>query len=227
MCWCWGYRLRYHFYPRSPCGERRVSDCIHALLAESDVGGHQKQDGVFGISIHALLAESDGILGRRVRHGQQFLSTLSLRRATSDPVTDKAWALISIHALLAESDIYCHCFGASYSISIHALLAESDYRKAADCIPRLLFLSTLSLRRATGAVLVFNGRSVISIHALLAESDTSQVPTRFGIPNFYPRSPCGERPRRVLKCDNRAIISIHALLAESDWARCRAGSTGP
>ena len=34
-----------------------------------------------------------------------FLSTLSLRRATSAPVTDKAWALISIHALLAESDV--------------------------------------------------------------------------------------------------------------------------
>ena len=36
---------------------RKIS--IHALLAESDAGGHQKQDGVFGISIHALLAESD------------------------------------------------------------------------------------------------------------------------------------------------------------------------
>ena len=55
---------------------------IHALLAESDAGGHQKQDGVFGISIHALLAESDspgpdGCTGQPV-----FLSTLSLRRAT-------------------------------------------------------------------------------------------------------------------------------------------------
>ena len=80
----------------------------------------------------------------------QFLSTLSLRRATKITITVDDGTIISIHALLAESDIYCHCFGTSYSnfyprspcgerpgnigsagtarptISIHALLAESD-----------------------------------------------------------------------------------------------------
>ena len=80
--------------------------------------------------------------------------------------------LISIHALLAESDTsQPHCAG-SFAISIHALLAESDpiISSATSC--RWLFLSTLSLRRATCApVAAIGHRLRISIHALLAESD--------------------------------------------------------
>ena len=58
----------------------------------------------------------------------------------------------------------------------------------------ILFLSTLSLRRAT----VFLLRKItitvdISIHALLAESDYTDLDSSYG-----------------------ALISIHALLAESD-----------
>ena len=59
--------IQHNFYPRSPCGERRIQPqravlvppiSIHALLAESDTSLV-----VIGtncvISIHALLAESD------------------------------------------------------------------------------------------------------------------------------------------------------------------------
>ena len=57
-----------HFYPRSPCGERRsTAQCLYNLSA---------------ISIHALLAESDLIIEERRKAAEQFLSTLSLRRAT-------------------------------------------------------------------------------------------------------------------------------------------------
>ena len=58
-----------NFYPRSPCGERRyLINTYHRI---------------FGISIHALLAESDPRKKPlQYAHGQ-FLSTLSLRRATS------------------------------------------------------------------------------------------------------------------------------------------------
>ena len=79
-----------NFYPRSPCGERRRNTpddfcsrgiSIHALLAESDffrsLEGHKTQ-----ISIHALLAESDVIRNFANSLALQFLSTLSLRRAT-------------------------------------------------------------------------------------------------------------------------------------------------
>ena len=81
----------------------------------------------------------------------------------------------------------------------------------------MLFLSTLSLRRATAIdkwdkndFYNFYPRSpcgerhtwqrgsrityVISIHALLAESDKAINISSHGNNNFYPRSPCGERP---------------------------------
>ncbi len=57
-----------------------------------------------------------------------------------------------------------------------------------------LFLSTLSLRRATA--IGRRGRAARG--------------------NFYPRSPCGERQGRVLQDITPAGTSIHALLAESD-----------
>ena len=57
-------------------------------------------------------------------------------------------------------------------ISIHALLAESDGGGLLSCFAKTIFLSTLSLRRATDGLFFFSRRNRISIHALLAESDT-------------------------------------------------------
>ena len=56
-------------------------------------------------------------------------------------------------------------------ISIHALLAESDLLTLSMDVILILFLSTLSLRRATALGLLGWLRVLISIHALLAESD--------------------------------------------------------
>ena len=146
-------------------------------------------------------------------------------------------------------------------ISIHALLAESDLPSEVSTSSTIAFLSTLSLRRATVWRLIFFQKYAISIHALLAESDNifMSKPFRTGLflstlslrratqsraaprrrpSHFYPRSPCGERPtsssftippiiflstlslrratwafRLRLRISN---ISIHALLAESD-----------
>ena len=102
------------------------------------------------------------------------------------------------------------------TISIHALLAESDYSMGRNeksfrgyfyprspCGERLrgwtlningpIFLSTLSLRRATFFLGTLFANIAISIHALLAESDPFRfLPTPCCV-NFYPRSPCGER----------------------------------
>ena len=83
--------------------------------------------------------------------------------------------------------------------------------------------------------------SGISIHALLAESDAPDQRAAHGTSDFYPRSPCGERPAdcAVLvhlydfyprsPCGERQVgkdtykyrqpISIHALLAESDTTK--------
>ena len=123
------------------------------------------------ISIHALLAESDTKNSPALLSNDQFLSTLSLRRATEVAQVIGGRNTISIHALLAESDVVEICSWPSIMISIHALLAESDvklFRQNYECfisIHALLaesdyittitictawkFLSTLSLRRAT------------------------------------------------------------------------------
>ena len=65
-------------------------------------------------------------------------------------------------------------------ISIHALLAESDQSKGSVSMSKYLFLSTLSLRRATLSYYFRKYLFLISIHALLAESDRmcSQPETR-------------------------------------------------
>ena len=102
-----------YFYPRSPCGERRWLRCwqlaardisIHALLAESDLIALFDFPIVPAISIHALLAESDSLAPKPKTKATEFLSTLSLRRATAHNFTTLDNIFISIHALLAESD---------------------------------------------------------------------------------------------------------------------------
>ena len=103
--------------------------------------------------------------------------------------------MISIHALLAESDssnrittqtarhfnprspcgerLVCHLpIPFVMGISIHALLAESD---RVDLFPA--------------------PRAAISIHALLAESDGLLSVPQLSSMDFNPRSPCGERPK--------------------------------
>ena len=102
-----------------------------------------------------------------------FLSTLSLRRATQRSASSLPSMSISIHALLAESDSGYFRFPRLDAISIHALLAESDVSCMLYDTSSLIFLSTLSLRRATLRVLDGSKSSIISIHALLAESDSS------------------------------------------------------
>ena len=80
-----------------------------------------------------------------------------------------------------------------------------------------IFLSTLSLRRATGLAGKVEDAINISIHALLAESDRGAGADRGGpVPHFYLRSPCGERHLCPGAACSNKLISIHALLAESD-----------
>ena len=79
-------------------------------------------------------------------------------------------------------------------ISIHALLAESDFMFSVVFYLENIFLSTLSLRRATTCGGGWNEQP------------------RY----FYPRSPCGERHKLQHSRNSQNIISIHALLAESD-----------
>ena len=124
-----------NFYPRSPCGERRQphvfigqgkSISIHALLAESDVM-LQRFCNPCNISIHALLAESDKVPRRAAKAIKYFYP----------------------RSPCGERRLRRHWHGKPARISIHALLAESDLLGPCRCRTRAIFLSTLSLRRAT------------------------------------------------------------------------------
>ena len=126
------------FYPRSPCGERLFNPLKAFIILT-------------------------------------FLSTLSLRRATvsHQHLSSDFWNFyprspcgerlpinvmsvsavqISIHALLAESDLRVLDGSKSSIISIHALLAESDCTTTITICTASKFLSTLSLRRATDSL---------------------------------------------------------------------------
>ena len=124
---------------------------------------------------------------------------------------------ISIHALLAESDIsqlQCihgrkhfyprspcgerlfrqnyECF--EWIISIHALLAESDgwtLQNHQDTAPISIHALLAESDSLSGSTKPRARR--ISIHALLAESDNQQPAGTTSTTYFYPRSPCGER----------------------------------
>ena len=138
-------------------------------------------------------------------------------------MTELSFPPISIHALLAESDVPVQVGEAVVvKISIHALLAESD--AVVDTVPlaKPKFQSTLSLRRATQSSPAwslptrnFNPRSPCG------ERHHHRRPPMQVRANFNPRSPCGERPVTWMKSPRRPMISIHALLAESDHnGRC-------
>ena len=122
-------------------------------------------------------------------------SLLSLRRATRYVVNQFPVTLISIHALLAESDRFLQRRPTGYAEFLSTLsLRRATQYWATRARAAQLFLSTLSLRRATLPGCPTNSSSYISIHALLAESD--RRPHRQGAMRgayFYPRSPCGER----------------------------------
>ena len=189
------------------------------------------------ISIHALLAESD-IYGKlsAMHHGYFYPRSPCGERLPKQAARQIGQA-ISIHALLAESDNAAGGFFDSMWISIHALLAESDFDGREPSGEFLVFLSTLSLRRATPVRDVIQWEGIflstlslrrattstdhhptsifISIHALLAESDGGPSGQNAVILHFYPRSPCGER-RKSFRARRYPAISIHALLAESD-----------
>ena len=151
---------------------------------------------------------------------EKFLSTLSLRRAT-----------LLLRFRFFESLT-------TYFISIHALLAESDVMHALKLADLVLFLSTLSLRRATQIKQTCRVEISISIHALLAESDPSthqKNPSKlaflstlslrratdkrcqFNGNNGFLSTLSLRRATAIgqLQCIH-GRISIHALLAESD-----------
>ena len=192
--------LSKHFYPRSPCGERRHQQAAHA--------------GAGVISIHALLAESDLCCVSCASATACYFyprSPCGERRCYAQART--CILCISIHALLAESDhapgISLLCGGNFYPRSPcgerHVLANSATFKE--------LFLSTLSLRRATLAFLpAWRNRTVFLSTLSLRRATRNTIRPMRELPDFYPRSPCGERrsrPRLLSGC--RVFLSTLSL----------------
>ena len=172
--------LELNFYPRSPCGERQPSIHMSYLLKS--------------ISIHALLAESDAVMDNIVFVPREFLSTLSLRRATTLIWDVMAVMTISIHALLAESDREPTALRTPHqNFYPRSPCGERQLGKI-DCGKNWQFLSTLSLRRATGKSNKLAELKLVFLSTLSLRRATFSAGTEYDTAeNFYPRSPCGER----------------------------------
>ena len=152
-------------------------------------------------------------------------------------------SVFSIHALLAESDELALATENAVHIFYPRSPCGERHLRGTTATSAGIFLSTLSLRRATlrvaipehaivfsihallaesdrGKLRVVWGRNIFSIHALLAESDQLLAGAIVSAIIFYPRSPCGERPQILGLATGDYYFSIHALLAESDrWSR--------
>ena len=159
----------------------------------------QRERRTHGISIHALLTESDMLYIQAVRGGALFQSTLSSRRATSPSLARMRWGryfnprsphgerlllggvppgevLISIHALLTESDLYPE-LAMLFHINFNPRSphGERPERVGERWRRGCRFQSTLSSRRATMTEQEAWARISISIPALLRESALHRV----------------------------------------------------
>ena len=180
----WGScRCHRHFYPRSPCGERpnlySADELVVDFYPRSPCGERLPHPGYKRRPANFYPRSP---CGERPKCGKappmpphNFYPRSPCGERLPDNVQECRERIISIHALLAESDGICG-----------------------------------------------QGRAVlcgISIHALLAESDAGPAGPGTSGPDFYPRSPCGERPDNLKRNIMQMAISIHALLAESDWLK--------
>ena len=160
--------------------------------------GAGKPRNVCGISIHALLAESDlNCLITRSRR-DIFLSTLSLRRATRQAFCD-----IAQHTYFyPRSPCGERPGGKRQDLSL-----DSHFYPRSPCGERLCGCSGRCLCWE-----YFYPRSPCGERPYF-------VPALKPKQHFYPRSPCGERPILPYLPMAAVCISIHALLAESDSER--------
>ena len=131
------YHQQY-FYPRSPCGERPPSQ--HQCVRNNH------------ISIHALLAESDSATFSGSANCSNFYPRSPCgERLKFDTLTTHITHFYPRSPCGERRKIKDFVYLYNF-ISIHALLAESDHHFLQFVNMQYVFLSTLSLRRATAKV---------------------------------------------------------------------------
>ena len=155
--WVGGYGTANNFYPRSPCGERPAGGSVLGILnyfyPRSPCGERRPQPGLHRAAYRYFYPRSPCGERRQYRRRQFYYlyfyprSPCGERRACLPACV--VGAPISIHALLAESDFAC---AGRFKI-VHNFYPRSPCGErlmhALKLADLMLFLSTLSLRRAT------------------------------------------------------------------------------
>ena len=102
-------------------------------------------------------------------------------------------------------------------ISIHALLAESDFFNTMQIVIIVVFLSTLSLRRATQQMPLIRFFPVTFLSTLSLRRATNRRPIFFWQAEKFLSTLSLRRATASSQSSAKSTpISIHALLAESD-----------
>ena len=190
-----------NFYPRSPCGERLeiLLPClaINNFYPRSPCGERHEKTPL------------ENILS-------QFLSTLSLRRATYPRVVAHFMmsiflSTLSLRRATLPHNASCNCHSDFYPRSPcgERLMRYRIKARYTNFYPRSPCGERPYCPHMPHVVRDFYPRSPCGERQQKCRDRKPHV-------NFYPRSPCGERPWRSDCPPSQSAISIHALLAESD-----------
>ena len=167
------------------------------------------------ISIHALLAESDGAYRGARQSRPHFYPRSPCGERPFRIAFKRPWKHFYPRSPCGE-----RLLEEAQRITGLIFLSTLSLRRATACpdtaTRRRRFLSTLSLRRATAASQATRGGQRFLSTLSLRRATSFQAVLLCTKTNFYPRSPCGERPAFPPRPVRRYRISIHALLAESD-----------
>ena len=147
----------------------------------------------------------------------RFQSTLSSRRATQGALELVQPIVISIHALLTESDLSKAGNDAEGHLNFNPRSPHGERHVGfGGIIKAKQFQSTLSSRRATWVQFLSTPRTAISIHALLTESDFTPPRIAWALVFISIHALLTESDRWFCSAACLIDISIHALLTESD-----------
>ena len=195
---------RHYFNPRSPHGERHVSDDgkIDNLIFQSTLPArgatlrHMSfEPRQFLISIHAPRTGSDVPSERCIWIPARFQSTLPARGATLFKGSLAPTLGISIHAPRTGSDKDANWLARLVKISIHAPRTGSDLCRFPPTAPHSNFNPRSPHGERPSRCAVRHLRRGISIHAPRTGSDDCGRRARRRAADFNPRSPHGERRR--------------------------------
>ena len=133
-------------------------------------------------------------------------------------VTSEVSERISIHALLAESDISVLWMALSRPLFLSTLSLRRATLSFYAQNRHLTFLSTLSLRRATPSIQVQHPQKVF-LSTLSLRRATCKIYQQTCSKSFLSTLSLRRATDAIRINQIRTIISIHALLAESDALR--------